>query len=134
MSEHTGPIEHFCFNHVTATKPRDRFSRHFRDRDDRVRIGRGVHQRGALVRKRLNSEAFSIAIKTCENEVAAARTTMEICVKLGGNSWHFRSAAAREAGKSWSHQFVEAHECGCGIARKDADRHAIPRSEADWPA
>src|SRR5579872_3236933 len=95
--EHTGPIEDLRVNHLTATKPGAGFRRRLGDGYDGVRIRGGTHERGALIRKWLYDEAFWIPMEASQNEVAAAVTPAEICVKPSLQFRQFNGAAARKA-------------------------------------
>src|SRR5580692_1998128 len=117
-----------------ATEPCGGFTRLFVDRHDGVRICSGAHQCRTLIRKRLHDEAFRFALDTSKDEMGAAGTRVQVCVEPGAQSGQFSSPATREACKRWSHQFVEAHECGRGIAGKHTHRDTTPFGKAEWPA
>src|SRR5258706_13158692 len=73
-------------------------------------------------------------METSQDEVAAAGTSVEICVEMRLQYRKSDCAAAGETRKSGSHQFLEAHESGGGISWKHAQRGATPFSEADRSA
>src|SRR5258706_2332607 len=73
-------------------------------------------------------------METSQDEVAAAGTSVEICVERRLQYRKSDCAAAGETRKSGSHQFLEAHESGGGISWKHAHRDATPFSEAERSA
>src|SRR6266446_3033299 len=73
-------------------------------------------------------------METSQDEVAAAGTSVEICVEMRLQYRKSDCAAAGETRKSGSHQFLEAHESGGGISWKHAHRDAVPISEAERSA
>src|SRR6267154_2772244 len=73
-------------------------------------------------------------METSQDEVAAAGTSVEICVEMRLQYRKSDCAAAGETRKSGSHQFLEAHGSGGGISWKHAHRDASPFSEAEWSA
>ena len=81
-----------------------RSKRCFADRNDRVRISRGAHQRGALIRKRLRDEAFRFATNTRKDEMGATGTSVQFCVEPSIQPRQFGSVMAREARESRPHE------------------------------
>ena len=82
-SEYAGPIQHLYVDHFTPKEAGGWAPRSLTNRHDGVRLRRGAHQGGALIRKRPHEKSFCLGMETSEDEVAAVRTRVQFSVEPG---------------------------------------------------
>src|SRR3989442_5147683 len=99
--------------------------------DERVGAGGGAHQHGALVRERRHLKTLGRERQAGQDDVVVAGLRFYVAGECGSHHGERCRAAHGHAKQCRTHKFVKAHERRSGIAGQHADRHGVPRREAD---
>src|SRR3989449_110303 len=99
--------------------------------DERVGAGGGAHQHGALVRERRHLKTLGRERQAGQDDVVVAGLRFHVAGECGAHHGERDRAAPGHAQQCRTHKSVKAHERGSGIAGQHADRHGVPRREAD---
>src|SRR2546425_5185715 len=121
------PVEDLRFDGVTGIETHWALGQH----DERVGAGGSAHQHGALVRERRDLKTLGCERQAGQDDVVVAGLRFHLAGERRAHHGQRGRAASGHAQQRWTHKFVKAHKCRGGIAGQHADRHGVPRREAD---
>src|SRR2546425_1897275 len=121
------PVEDLRFDRVPGIETRWALGQD----DERVGAGGGAHQHGALVRERRHLKTLGRERQAGQDDVVVAGLRFHLAGERGAHHGERGRAAPGHAQQCRTHKFVKAHERRSGMAGQHADRHGVPRREAD---
>src|SRR2546425_5660505 len=121
------PVEDLRFDRVPGIETRWALGQD----DERVGAGGGAHQHGALVRERRHLKTLGRERQAGQDDVVVAGLRFHVAGECGAHHGERGRAAPGHAQQCRTQKFVKAHERRSGIAGQHADRHGVPRREAD---
>src|SRR5437879_2606031 len=121
------PVEDLCFDGVAGSETHWALGQ----AEESGGGGGGANQHGALVRKRLDLKTLGCERQAGQDDVVVAGLRFHLAGECGAHHGERDRAAPGHAQQCRTHKFVKAHERRSGIAGQHADRHGVPRREAD---